>query len=62
MHVPLPQVMPHPPQLCESVCVLMHVPPHLTSGDGQTQLPPAQSEPPLQVVPQPPQLFGSVFV
>jgi hypothetical protein len=62
MQLPLPHVVPHAPQFCESVCGLTHLPPQSTSGGAHTQLPPAQSVPPEHVLPQPPQLFGSVFV
>jgi len=62
MHVPPVQALPHDPQFALSVCVLTHVPPQLTSGEGQMHWPPAQIVPPVHLIPQPPQLFGSVFV
>ncbi len=61
-HVPPPHVAPHAPQLAASVDGLTHELPHWMSGNGQTHAPELQTEPPLQTLPQEPQLLLSHFV
>ena len=66
----VPQVIPQPPQLFGSVCVLMHAAsepvPHSVNPalqEATVQLPATHADVPLgveQTLPQPPQLFGSV--
>jgi hypothetical protein len=49
--------VPHAPQFAGSVCVLMHAPLHDTNPVGHTQAPELHVVPPVQTLPQAPQLF-----
>jgi hypothetical protein len=53
------QVAPQVPQLALSMLVLTQTPPHRLCPEGQRQLPCTQLVPPVQAVPQRPQLLGS---
>jgi hypothetical protein len=64
---PAAQAMPHPPQFCGSVWVLVQKaaapePQALGVADGQAQALAEQACPAGQTLPQAPQLFGSVVV
>lgn len=61
---PLSHFIPQPPQLAGLLTVLVQTGgvPHSSVFCGQPQIPPAQTRPPLQTMPQPPQLLASVSV
>ena len=60
VHVPPPQPRPHSPQLASSLERSAQVSPQATSPAPQTHAPAAQSEPLGQLLPQAPQLSGSL--
>jgi hypothetical protein len=59
MHIAVPQLAPHFPQLAESVLRSVHLPEQLVVPDGQVHTPLMQAALPGQTVPQLPQLAGS---
>jgi len=63
LQVPIPQVLPHPPQFAASVWSFTHWPRQTRfAGALHVQTPATQSDPALQLVPQAPQLRLSVWV
>jgi hypothetical protein len=61
---PCPHCIPHAPQFAGLFVVLVHTGgmPHWLVLGGQTHIPPVHTLPPVQAIPQPPQLFTSVVV
>jgi hypothetical protein len=61
---PAPQVFPHAPQFAGLFVVLVQTGgmPHNVVFIGHVQMPALHTVPPVQAIPHPPQLFGSVFV
>ncbi len=56
-----PHLLAHAPQLFRSVARVTHVPPQLAWPAGHWQTPAAQAMPPVQTIPQAPQLLLSVW-